>query len=159
MKNLSLSHKLSILLGAIAIGWLGSIDIVSANPKVFKIDRVQTTKTVRNIKLVGNFTPNDPAGLSYPVYQTACNNIRVSLKRDNKIIASAQAAGSTISNGCTYELNTGTLQLAVAGQFQVAAFSPASDNYGIEGSGYINPSFPFPSQFDFSVSKYYSGPK
>ncbi len=158
MKNLSLSHRLSILLGAISICWSGSIDLVNANPNLFKVDRNQTIKTPRNIKIVGNLIPDDPAGLSYPVYQTACSNIKVSLKRDNKTIASTQAAGSTISNGCTYELNTGTLQLIVTGKLRIVAVSAvSSDSYGVSGSADITQ--PSPSQVDLKVSKYFSGPK
>jgi hypothetical protein len=158
MKNLALSHKLSILLGAIAIGWLGSIDIASADPSVFKVDRIQTMKNVKNVKIAGKLTPNDPAGLSFPVYQqTFCRAIEVSLVRGNKKIASTQATGSTISNGCTYELTTGTVQPMVAGKLQIRAISPSSGGYGIDGSTDV--SQPLPNRIDLNVSKYFAGPK
>jgi hypothetical protein len=157
MKNLALSHQLSILLGAIAIGWLGSIDIASADPSVFKVDRIQTTKNVKNVKIAGKLTPSDPAGLSFPVYQTFCRAIEVSLVRDNKKIASTQATGSTISNGCTYELTTATFQLMVAGKLQIRAISPSGGGYGIDGSTDV--SQPLPNRIDLNVSKYFSGPR
>jgi hypothetical protein len=155
MKHLALSHKLSILLGAIAIGWLGAIDIASADPSVFKVDRSQSTKSVRTVKIGGNLTPSDPAGLSFPVYQTACRAIVVSLIRDNNKIGSTQAAGSTIANGCTYQITTSMFQIMGAGKLQIRAISPSGGSYGIDGSTDV--SQPLPDRVDLNVSKYFAG--
>jgi hypothetical protein len=112
----------------------------------------------RNVRLSGNLIPTDSAGLSYPVYQTACSQITVSVLRGNEVSASTQAVGSTISNGCTYTLDVTTGQYTVAGQYKIDVISrPRVFDYVIWGKEDIPQ--PFPSQFDLKVYKFFVGPK
>ncbi|PSB50717.1 hypothetical protein [Chamaesiphon polymorphus] len=160
MKNMQILRNVLVVLGSIgslsAIG-LSFVSDAVANP--IAKDRMQRVPT--NI-LRGNLVPPSAAGgaLSYPVFQTDCSKITVSLTNNGKVLASAQATGTYITNGCQFSLayqNLNTVMRANSPNFQISASGGRAGDYIISGRDSL--AQPLPSQFDLKVDKAYTGPK
>ncbi len=140
------------------IGFCLWANSVNSQPLNQKIQRVPINTQMS--KISGNIVP-PRVGLSYPIFQTACSQITVSLVGNNrKILASTQASGSHITNGCSYSLSFRHTNYMVMGSnpsFYLDARGGRSGDYIIFGRQDITQ--PFPSQFDVNVDKSYQGPK
>lgn len=131
---------------------------VNSQPLREKIKRVPINTQMT--KISGNIVP-PRVGLSYPIFQTDCSQITVTLIGSNqKVLASTQASGSYITNGCSYSLSFRHTNYMVMGSnpsFHLDARGGRSGDYIIVGREDITQ--PFPSQFDINVDKSYQGPK
>jgi hypothetical protein len=151
----------TIGLGLLSVGCSLSSFIPSAVADTLKIDKQQDVRKIqqqRFVQLSGNLVP-PRLNLSYPIFQTNCSEIRVSLFRGDRELASTQASGSYITNGCTYNL---TFRHNVLATYQnpnylVTSVGGRSGDYTIFGRDNIPQ--PLPSQFDLKVDKSYTGPK
>ncbi len=135
--------------------WANSVNSQPLNQKM-KRTPIHTEMT----KISGNIVP-PRVGLSYPIFQTDCNQITVTLIGSNrKVLASTQASGTHITNGCTYSLSFRHANYMVMGSnpsFDLDVRGGRSGDYIIFGRENITQ--PFPSQFDINVDKSYQGPK
>jgi hypothetical protein len=167
MKNFHVSGKLLALLGSIGILHVAGLSVFSssANADPFNNKIKSSPSIVNNTKIVGNLIPlnAEGGGLSYPVFQTNCSNITVSLIGNNrKVLASTQASGTYISNGCTYSLTVGGTNYVILGNnpsFEIVARGSLIDKYSYIISGRQSISKPFPSQFDLKVYNLFVGPR
>ncbi|BAY64134.1 hypothetical protein NIES22_42280 [Calothrix brevissima NIES-22] len=106
----------------------------SARPQVYLGTQIHSntmTLVNGNITLVGN--------LSHPILQTPCSSIKVVLRgttnNQNYNLASTQASGSTIVNGCTYSLQVANYQVGVdSPNFSIEAVTSVSSGEYVYGT-------------------------
>jgi hypothetical protein len=159
MKNLPRGHNLFGSMATLTItGFCLWANSVNSQPLNQKMKRTPIYTQMTNIS--GNIVP-PRVGLSYPIFQTDCSQITVTLIGSNqKVLASTQASGSHITNGCSYSLSFRHANYMVMGSnpsFYLDARGGRSSDYIIVGREDITQ--PFPSQFDINVDKSYTGPK
>jgi hypothetical protein len=160
MKNINSGRNLLGAMVTLSItGCCLWVNSVNSQPLISqKIQSVHINTPITNIS--GNIVP-PRVGLSYPIFQTDCSQITVTLiGGTKKILASTQASGSHITNGCSYTLTFRDANYKVLGanpSFEITASGGRSSDYIIFGRDSI--SKPFPSQFDVQVDKVYTGPK